>query len=344
MTEPEFVPDAPPPAIWPADLPPLEERDEGACVRWQSRFDANWRHGPWSMGEVQRRSGAPLALLARSRDPAALDWSRALFLDLEVGTHPRGGPCLYLAGSARFVDGELVLTQRLARDAEGEPALLEALMREFAECAELVTFSGKSFDAPMVQARAAAHALPLRLPPRHFDLYRMAGKFLRKRFRDQKLVTLERELLRFDRGADLAGGALPCAWHELLQPGQEAVRLAALRHNLLDVLALPSLAAELAFRVESPQEPEEREQLADLHVEAGKDRASLERALEVDPDSFRARLELSKVVEREEGDLEAALRHAELALEVAPDHLADAARRRIAQLKRRLARSGWQEE
>ncbi len=344
MTEPEYVPDAAPTTAWPADLPQPVAVDEGECVRYQTTFEATWRHGPWTMGEVQRRSGAPLALLAKARDAIAFDWSRALFLDLEVGTHPRGGACLYLAGTARFIDGALVLTQRLARDADGERALLIALAAELAQAGELVTYAGKSFDAPTLVARAAAHQVELSLPPRHFDLYRMAGKLLRKRYGDQKLVTFERELLRFDRGEDLPGSALPLAWHDLFLPESSSLRMAVVRHNLLDVLALPSLAAELSFRVECPQENDEREHLAELHVEVGKDRASLERALEVDPDSFRARLELSKVVEREEGDLDAAMRHAELALEIAPDHLADAARRRIAQLKRRMTRHGFEGE
>lgn len=344
MVETRFEPE-PDPSRWPADLPPLVEADAGRHVRFTTSYGPDWRHGPWSMGEVRRRPAEGLALLAGLRD-AAFEWDRALFLDLEAGAHPRGGPCVWLAGSARFDGGALRLEQRLARDDEGEGELLAALAEACAGAGALVTFSGKSFDVPMLRARAAAWRIEPRLPPLHLDLYRMAGKLLRKRSRgadaprDQKLVTCERELLRFERGEDLAGGALPCAWQELLAGGPRATLYAALRHNLLDVLALPALAAELSFRVESPQEEAEREQLAELQVERARDRAALEAALELDPDSFRARLELSKAIEREEGDLTAALRHAEAALEVAPAHLADAARRRIAQLTRRLARGG----
>ena len=343
MSDPVFIPDEMP-APWPADLPlPEVVAGERHCA-WISRFDADWRHGAWALREVVRQRGPELARLAGLRDEAAVDWERALFLDLEVGRHPRGGPCLFLAGTARFADGALVVTQRLARDADGEAELLAALLLELAQAGALFTFSGKGFDLPMTTARAEAHGLAPRFPPRHFDLHRMAGRLLKKKFGDQKLKTFERELLRYERVDDFAGSELPAAWHELSEPGAGALRVAVLRHNLLDVVALPALAAELAFRLEHPQEHDEREQAAAVQLSRGKDRATLEAALELDPDSFRARLELSKRVEQEDGNLSAALRHAELALEVAPDHLADAARRRIAQLKRRMTRAGWQEE
>ncbi|MBM4016056.1 MAG: hypothetical protein FJ293_13980 [Planctomycetes bacterium] len=319
----------------------MAERD--GFSEWISRFAADWRHGPWAVREVARRGGPELARLAGLRDDAAVEWERALFLDLEVGRHPRGGPCLFLAGTARIRGGELVVTQRLARAADGEAALLEELLAELADARELFTFSGKGFDLPMTKERAAAHGRVAAFPARHFDLHRMAGKLLKKKFGDQKLQTFERELLRYERVGDLPGSASPLAWHELSEQGGSALRNAVLRHNLLDVVALPALAAELAFRMESPQEPDERAHAADVELARGKDRAAIEAALELDPDSFRARLELSKRIEQEEGDLSAALRHAELALEVAPDHLADAARRRIAQLKRRMARAGWEE-
>ena len=237
MSEPVFVPDELP-ARWPADLPAPVVAEQGSHSTWTSRFAGDWRHGPWALREVQRRSGGELALLAGTRDPAPVAWERALFLDLEVGTHPRGGPCLFLAGSARFVDGELIVTQRLARDADGEASVVAALLADLATSSELFTFSGKSFDVPMAKARAAAHALDVTLPARHFDLYRMAGKLLRKRFGDQKLQTYERELLRFERHDDLPGSAMPLAWHELSEPGGAALRIAVLRHNLQDVLAL----------------------------------------------------------------------------------------------------------
>jgi uncharacterized protein YprB with RNaseH-like and TPR domain len=342
MPEPGFVPDETP-ARWPADLPTPQVVAGDGFDAWISRFEASWRHGPWSLAEVARRNGGELALLAGQRDAAPVAWERALFLDVEHGRHPRGGPCLWLSGTARFDGGALVVTQRLARDAEGERAVVAALLKELREAAELFTFSGKSADLPVTKERAASWQLDFAVPPRHFDLHRMAGKLLRRKFGDQRLQTFERELLRYERADDLSASALPLAWHELAEPGGAALRVAVLRHNLLDVVALPALAAELAFRVECPQEPDERGPIAELHVARGKERESIEAALAADPDSFRALMELSKLVEREEGDLTVALEHAQRALEVAPPHLKDAAKRRLAQLERRRARAGWED-
>ena len=49
---------------------------------------------------------------------------------------------------------------------------------------------------------------------------------------------------------------------------------------------------------------------------------------------------MSKLVEREDGDLDAALDFARRAQDVAQPHLLDAARRRIVQLERRMRRRG----
>jgi hypothetical protein len=96
----------------------------------------------------------------------------------------------------------------------------------------------------------------------------MGTKLLRRRFADTKLVTLEKELLRYERDDDLPGRAAPRAWQLLFDEGQEPLLWAVVRHNLLDVLALPALAAELSLRVESPAEELEQERLTERDVAA----------------------------------------------------------------------------
>jgi hypothetical protein len=369
MSEPVFVPDPTPDpsAAWPAALPRPTAATRGELATFTTRFAPDFRHGPWSMAEAQRRPTSELAWLASARPTRrkadangasgllpVVEWTRALFVDLEKGSHPRGGECVSLAGVGRFeadeagadVDGRrsFVVRQFAARSADGEVALLDAVATLAAQADLLVTFSGRSFDAPFLTSRATSQRVELELPPRHFDLFRMASRVMRGRFVDETLATLERTLLRFERGEVAAGAAPPRAWSSLFEPGGEPLLNAVLAHNLFDVVALPALAAELSFRLESPQDAYEREHVADARARHGHDRASLERALEDDPDSFRALLEMSKVLERDEGDLGGALANARRALENAPAHAADAARRRIAQLERRMRRAGAMDE
>jgi len=74
------------------------------------------------------------------------------------------------------------------------------------------------------------------------------------------------------------------------------------RHNLLDVVALPALAAELTLRLESPEES----------------------------------LEQSRLDEQEAAGIAESLEEAKRALEVAPPHRREAARRKVRRLEKRL--------
>jgi uncharacterized protein YprB with RNaseH-like and TPR domain len=313
MVEPELVRDPMPEPFWPAGLPRPRHRASGALSTFTTRFEGAYRHGPWSMAEIVRRATAELAQLAGgAAADEGLDWERALFLDLEAGGHPRGGSCIHVAGLARFVataahdaDDEFrgfEVVQLVAHTEAGERALLETVARAAADATALVTYSGKSFDAPLLAERARSHALELALPRRHFDLYRMGTKLLRRRFSDTKLVTLERELLRYERVLDLPGIAVPWAFRTASEDGIDALLWAIVRHNLLDVVALPALAAELTLRLESPEES----------------------------------LEQSRLDEQEAAGIAESLEEAKRALEVAPPYRREAARRKVRRLEKRL--------
>ena len=313
MSELELVPDPVPRLIWPAALPRPAAQSRAGITRFTTRFDRGFRHGPWSIGEIARRATSELSRLAggasrtgeaeaSGAEAAPLDWEGALFLDLESGPHRRGGACVHLAGIGRFDPDGFEVRQVAAIDPEAEVELLAAVAAEAAQASSLVTFAGRSFDAPLLVERARAEGVPLALPRRHFDLYRMGGRILRRRFDDSRLVTLERELLRFERGDDLPSGLVPVAWRSGIEEGDDSLLWAIVRHNLLDVLALPALAAELALRLESPQEELEQRQLD------GRDAAAVA----------------------------ASLAEARRALKSAPPYRLASARRRVARLERRL--------
>jgi len=302
MARPELVRDPAPEPPWPPELPRPALAASGELWTFTTRFDRDFRHGPWSIGEMARRPTGDLSRLAGRREEERLEWLEALFLDLETGPHVRGGVSIHLAGCGRFVEGRLEVRQYAARSEEGEPALLAAVARDAAAAGDLVTYAGKSFDAPLLAERARACDVELALPRRHVDLYRVAAKLLRRRFADARLVTLERELLRYERPDELGGAAAACAWREGGGEGGSAWLPAILRHNLLDVLALPALAAELTLRLECPQEL----------------------------------LEQGRLDEREAGELASALEEARRELATAPPHRVEAARRRVRRIERRL--------
>src|SRR5688572_7569919 len=141
MAEAELVRDPTPEPFWPAGLPrPQLEMESGdGFATFVTRFESAYRHGPWTMAEVLRRPTAELSQLAGRRgEDDRLQWSGALFLDLEAGVHPRGGVCVFLAGLGRFVeDGDertsgfagFEVRQFIARTELEEHAVLAAVAR-----------------------------------------------------------------------------------------------------------------------------------------------------------------------------------------------------------------------
>jgi uncharacterized protein YprB with RNaseH-like and TPR domain len=311
--EPTFVPDPVRLPEWPSDLPKparlaAASSSSGLSTTFVTRFDRSFRHGPWAMKQVISRKTAELARAGGRPEGEELDWSRTLFVDVEAGVHPRGGLCLYLLGVGRFVGkgrgaGDFEVRQHAALTEEGEREVLAAAAAEAAGADWLVTFAGRSFDAPLIAERARAERVDVALPARHLDLFRIAHRLMRRRFADTRLVTLERELLRYERQEDLPSHLIPRAWKAMFEEGNERLLWAIVRHNLLDVVALPPLAAELTLRIESPEEETEQ----------------------------------GRLDERDATQLEASIVEARRALEVAPSWRLASAKARVRRLEKKLA-------
>ena len=107
-----------------------------------------------------------------------------VFFDLETtGLSGGAGTLAFLVGCAWFdADGAFVTRQfLLARHADERP-LLEAVAAELARAGALVSFNGKSFDAPLLEGRYLFHRLAWRgreLP--HVDVLHPARRFWKSR-------------------------------------------------------------------------------------------------------------------------------------------------------------------
>ena len=126
----------------------------------EERFAADYHHG-----HAPIKLSAPMDVMsAWARDPRLNDLpiESFAFLDTETSGLAGGtGTYAFLVGAGRFVDGEFVLQQFFMRDPTEEPALLEGLASFLAPCEALVTFNGKSFDAPLLRTRYILHQIPV---------------------------------------------------------------------------------------------------------------------------------------------------------------------------------------
>ena len=108
---------------------------------------------------VERRRRCSPAALRRAR--------RSLFFDLETtGLSGGAGTYAFLVGCGWFDDdGAFVTRQFLLRGFADERPLLERVADELARAGALVSFNGKSFDAPLLETRYLFHRLEWPAPP-----------------------------------------------------------------------------------------------------------------------------------------------------------------------------------
>ena len=145
------------------------------------------RTEPTEAGTAAVRIGDLAERLAGAADDASLlaggDSPRLpfLFFDLETtGLSGGAGTLAFLVGCGWFdADGAFVARQYVLARRATSP-MLQALAGEFATAGALVSFNGKSFDAPLLESRFLFHRLDWlggRLP--HVDVLHPARRFWR---------------------------------------------------------------------------------------------------------------------------------------------------------------------
>ncbi len=186
---------------------------------------------------------------------------RALFLDLETGG--LAGQPIFLAGLLRVEGRSFCIQQVLVQGYEEEAALLAYVATVLAEAGLLITYNGKSYDAPMLLDRARYWTVPLEVPGDHLDLLHTARRRFWRAPHDCRLETLERLVCGRRRSGDVPGFDVPGRFHHYLQCQDPSVLVPVLHHNALDLLTLVELLGRLL-----PHPPGER-LVADADAYAG---------------------------------------------------------------------------
>ena len=220
-------------------LPGGEWRDERGAVYVHERLrsEIERRCSDWSqLGLPPEQEGA-------LRMVCDLDFRRVLFLDLETGGF--SGSPVFLAGTMRWNGNDFVLRQYFARHYGEEAALLRALAEQSRDFDALVTFNGKSYDAPFLRDRARVHAVALELPAFHLDLLHPARRRWRGRWMNCRLQTLELFVCRRRRFGDVASDEVPALYHDFVRRGDPYRLLPVFHHNMLDVITMHEILKAL---------------------------------------------------------------------------------------------------
>ena len=204
----------------------------GACFRATRVYPFHKRHGNADISSLCEMIGAPLGISAPP--------SRWAFLDTETtGVAGGTGTYCFLIGVGFLEGRDFRVHQFLMRDYSEEAAQLDALAEHLAGFDVLVTYNGKTFDAPLLETR---YRMSRRLPPlerlEHLDVLHSARRLFRLRLPSCRLVEIERAILGFEREGDLPGEMVPYYYFDYLRTHNALKLVPILHHNLMDIVTL----------------------------------------------------------------------------------------------------------
>ncbi|MGB7538566.1 MAG: ribonuclease H-like domain-containing protein [Anaerolineales bacterium] len=236
------------PAI-PVDWPGREiVTPAGSFMLAEYRYAADWRHGGRALAKLLETSPLP------NFPDVPLDTSPAdmIFMDTETtGLAGGAGTLAFLVGTGSYTAEGFVLRQYFLPDPSGEAAMLETSLDEMESHKALVTFNGRAFDVPILQARSALRLrrLDALTGIAQFDLLIHARRLWKSRLESCALRNLETNLLDVRRSSeDVPSGLIPYLYREYLQTNDPNLMAGVLYHNAQDILSMAVLAAEVADR------------------------------------------------------------------------------------------------
>jgi uncharacterized protein len=225
-------------------------RDGLSCFVVERRYGPETTYGRCRLATIAARlvDASAEAPLVMGGAPARLPF---VFFDLETtGLSGGAGTCAFLVGCGAFDgDGGFVTRQFILLRHTDERALLQMVGAELAQAGALVTFNGKSFDAPLIETRYLFHRLEWTgadLP--HLDVLHPARRFWSEGGAGEtscSLQNLEHLVLGARRAADVPGSEIPARYFQFIRTGDPRPLRAVLEHNRLDLLSLAGLTARL---------------------------------------------------------------------------------------------------
>jgi hypothetical protein len=178
----------------------------------------------------------------------ALDPARLLCFDTETtGLAGGTGTRAFMIGVADWHAGALRIRQLTISTMAAEATMLDAFRDWLAPDTVLVSYNGKSYDAPLLATRyrLARRANPL-AGLAHVDLLYPSRRRWRGVYENCRLATIERQVLQVVREDDLPGAQAPAAWLSYLRGGSARNLRRVLAHNHQDVVSLARLLRRLS--------------------------------------------------------------------------------------------------
>ena len=137
------------------------------------------------------------------------------------------------------------------------PRCCSALSEHLHASHALVTFNGKCFDAPLLDARYTTNGRTSPLPSlAHLDLLPLARRLWRDRLPSRALGSLEQYILGVTRSQeDVPGWMIPQFYFSYLRSGDARPLKSVFYHNAIDVLSMAALLSHMGTMLDDPLGP-----------------------------------------------------------------------------------------
>jgi uncharacterized protein YprB with RNaseH-like and TPR domain len=157
------------------------------------------------------------------------------------------GTRAFMIGAADWIDARLRLRQLTITSMAAETAMLRTFAGWLHAQSVLVSYNGKSYDAPLLATRYRLARLPNPLIGlQHLDPLHPVRRHWKGMWANCRLATAERRLLGVVREDDLPGAEAPAAWLRYLRGGSAANLRRVMQHNAQDLKSLAGILAYLA--------------------------------------------------------------------------------------------------
>lgn len=212
----------------------------GAYYVKRDFFSFDHLHGNKPLGDI-----VPLVELAQQKfegHPLTPKKEGTLyFYDTETTGLKGAGVQIFLNGFVKRVPSGYLVTQYLLATPGEEAAMLNALPVQDGDT--LVTYNGKSFDLPQLEARWTMNRKSL--PPfptvHQIDLLHGSKRLWKGQQDRYKLQDMEKLQLGFEREDDLPGHLAPIVYFDALKSKDATNLLRVFEHNLWDLISLVAL-------------------------------------------------------------------------------------------------------
>ncbi len=200
-------------------------------------------HGDVCLSRFRSLEPEAVRILAGEPGFDGFDLREAVFLDTETtGLAGGTGTAAFLIGVGYVDDDRFRLKQYFMRDYHEEAALLRALGEDLSGFSRVVTYNGRMFDLPLLEARCRLNRERFPLAEAvHLDLLHPARRLWKARLESCQLAHLESALLGVQRGGDIPGSQIPGLYFDYVRRRDARAMAAVFKHNRIDVLSLAAL-------------------------------------------------------------------------------------------------------